>query len=325
MKISRILLVAVAALCMTACDEEAQFGKELYKKVIYVLSGDDLTFSVDHDLTQGETIGYISVNCGGTQHIDRDVIVELEPDGEALAKYNKLNFDIDESRFAHELDPKCYDIPDMTTVLKANSEDTYNTIPVHVRPEGLSPDSIYLIPLRIKSVSDYEINPDKRTVLYRVLLKNDYATQLPVTYYRTRGTDISFKEDGEEIDKYSTFNLSRVIAPLTKNSIRCFVGMNTYELSSLTEEAIRKYGMRITVNEDNTLSLSAIGSAQIELLNDEESNICLVYKTSLYKAQEFYLHYRYRVLKEGHDGSNGDADYDIWHEMEEVMTGSSSI
>lgn len=320
MKTSRILLVAAVTFCMTACNEDAQFDKELYKKVINVLSDDNLIFAVNHDLNKEESTGYISIGCGGTKHIDTDALVELEPDNEALAEYNRLNFDIDESRFAHALDPWRYDIPDMTTVLKADSEDNYGTIPVHVRPEGLSPDSIYLISLRIKSASAYEINPKKRTVLYRVLLKNDYALQSPSTTYSTVGMDIFYKENGEEIDRYSSFSLTRPVVPLTKNSIRCFAGMNTYDVSKLTKADIQKYAICITVNEDATLTVTSGGTMQVEMVAGEGSNLYVETKTNLDRIQRFYLHYRYRVLKDGCDGSNGDADYDVWHDIEETMT-----
>lgn len=320
MKINRIFLIAVTILCMTACNEDAQFDKELYKKVVNVLSDEKQVFSVIHDLNKEESTGYISIGCGGTKHIETDVLVELEPDGEALAKYNKLSFDIDESRFARALEPQRYNIPDMTTVLKVDNEDNYATIPVHVRPEGLSPDSIYLIPLRIKSVSAYEINPDKRTVLYRVLLKNDYAFQSPLTTYTTVGMDVMYMEDGIEIDKYNSFSLTRPVVPLTKNSIRCFAGVHTYDLSKLMLGDIQKYAIRITINEDATLTVTPIGTIQVEMLNSDDSNFYIESTTSFDKIQKFYLNYRYRVLKDGCDGSNGDADYDVWHDIEETMT-----
>ncbi|UBD66233.1 DUF4361 domain-containing protein [Bacteroides salyersiae] len=320
MKTSRILLAVGITCCMAACNEDAQFDKELYKKVVNVLSDEKLVFSVNHDLNKEESTGYISIGCGGTKHIETDVLVELEPDGEAMAKYNKLNFDIDESKFAHALESWRYNIPDMTTVLKVDNEDNYATIPVHVRPEGLSPDSIYLIPLRIKSVSAYEINPDKRTVLYRVLLKNNYAFQSPSTTYNTVGMDVRYREDGVEIDRYNSFSLTRPVVPLTKNSIRCFAGMNTYDLSNLALGDIQRYAIRITINEDATLTVTPIGTVQVEMLNNDESNFYVESTTSLDKIQKFYLNYRYRVLKDGCDGSNGDADYDVWHDIEETMT-----
>lgn len=320
MKASRILLIIAVAFSMAACDENAQFDKELYKKVINVLSVGDLTFSVNHDLNKEVSTGYISIGCGGTKHIDQDVTVELEPDDEALAKYNKLNFDIDESKFARLLDPTRYNIPVMSTVLKADSEDNYATIPVHVRPEGLSPDSIYFIPLRIKSVSACEVNLEKNTVLYRVLLKNDYAFQLPLTTYRTRGLD-EFFDIEENKDIRQSFTVTRYVLPLTKNSIRCFVGVNSYNTSDLTKAQIKKYAMRITINQDATLTIAPIGTAQIEMLGEAgESNFYTTLEQNNIKHQVLNLSYRYRLLKDGKDGSNGDADYDVWHTIEETMT-----
>ena len=63
-----------------------------------------------------------------------------------------------------------------------------------------------------------------------------------------------------------------------------------------------------------------MGTAQIEMLDKEgESNYYATYEKNNIKYQAFYLNYRYRLLKDGKDGSNGDADYDIWYTMEETM------
>lgn len=67
MKVSRILLIAAVTVGMTACDEDAQFNKELYKKVINVLSVENLTFSVNHDLNQEVSTGYISIGWRGNE------------------------------------------------------------------------------------------------------------------------------------------------------------------------------------------------------------------------------------------------------------------
>ena len=91
--------------------------------------------------------------------------------------------------------------------------------------------------------------------------------------------------------------MTRPVVPLTKNSIRCFAGMNTYDVSKLTKEDIQKYAIRITVNEDATLTITSVGTMQVEMVDS-----------------------RYRLLKDGCDGSNGDADYDVWHDIEETMT-----
>ena len=106
-----------------------------------------------HDLNETESTGYISINCGGSLRIDRDVDVTLEYAPEVLQNYNKIKYDIDQSKYAKELPSKYYSIAQMGVTLKASSPDTYNVMPIQVKPDGLSPDSNYLIPMRIKSVS----------------------------------------------------------------------------------------------------------------------------------------------------------------------------
>ena len=91
MKMKKIYILAaiVLPLLMTSCDENEQFRGELYKKVIYLLSTDDFTFQSEHELGE-ESIGYVTVYCGGTQHIDKDVTVILEPDLDAVGIYNYM-------------------------------------------------------------------------------------------------------------------------------------------------------------------------------------------------------------------------------------------
>ena len=148
-KILNIGLLLLTLTGITGCNEDEQFEGELYKKVIYLLSDDNKAFQSVHEFGK-ESTGYVSVCCGGTEHVKQDVTIELEPDDQILAQYNKINFDIEESKFAKELKSDRYNIPTYRTVLKADSEDNYALVPISVNPEGLSPDSIYMIPLRIK-------------------------------------------------------------------------------------------------------------------------------------------------------------------------------
>ena len=104
-----IFAAALLPLLLTSCDENEQFRGELYKKVIYLLSTDDYTFQSEHELGE-QTTGYVTVYCGGTEHINKDVTVTLERDDEAMSEYNHMYYDIDESRYAHELDPSQYKI-----------------------------------------------------------------------------------------------------------------------------------------------------------------------------------------------------------------------
>ena len=111
----------------------------------------------------------------------------------------------------------------MGVTLKAGSPDTYNVMPIQVKPEGLSPDSIYLIPLRIKSVSAYSVNPDKSQVLYQVQMKNLYARTDEATIYNAAG---KLQKEGESERDAAA---SQTFHPLTKNSFRIFAGIKGYE------------------------------------------------------------------------------------------------
>ena len=257
-----------AAAMMTACDENDQFKGELYEKVIYVLSNNDLMFSSVHQL--GETTpGYVTIYCGGTEHINKDVVVELEPYTEALDHYNYVNYDLDESRYARLLDPAHYTIDSYSTVLKADSPDFYSLIPINVTPDGLSPDSTYIVPLRIKSVSDYRVNTDKEAVLYRVVLANKFATMERTTYYQMTGVESLGLSGG---DVASGISVTRVIAPLAKNKIRLFAGTHSYVPNNVTLDEINTYAMTVTLNDDGTLEIAPYGNIEVEMVENPESN-----------------------------------------------------
>lgn len=260
------LLAAAAAI--TSCNENDQFKGELYEKVIYVLSDNDYMFSSVHQLG-GTSDGYITIYCGGTEHIKKDVRVELEPYEQALDDYNYINFDLDESRYAKLLDPQYYTISDYSTVLTASNPDNYSLIPIAVNPDGLSPDETYIIPLRIKSVSDYRVNPDKEKVLYRVVLANKYATMEHTTYYQMTGVETLNMSSG---DNASGVSVTRVVAPLTKDKVRMFAGTHQYVPGNVSEEEINRYAITVTFNDDHTVTIAPYGDVVVEQLDDPESN-----------------------------------------------------
>lgn len=275
---------------LTSC-ETFDFGQEMGQKVICIISDDDLVFTGMHDLNEPESTGYISVNCGGSLHIDRDVEVWMEYSPEVLAQYNKSKYDIDEEKYAKELDSRYYTIPEMRVTLKASSADTYDTIPIRVRPEGLSPDSIYFIPLRIRSVSAYSVNPDKSQVLYRVYMKNLYARSDEASIYNATGTT---QKDGEnEVEAAA----SQTFHPLTKNTFRIFAGIKGYETDA---DVIRKNGIIVQVNEDHSLTMRPYDEDSIEVAPVDASRPDYYGEYSLSevyggkKRQRFDFKYKYR-------------------------------
>lgn len=272
-KSSIILSLVATAGVFCSCNENEQFEGELYEKVIYLLSNDDYTFESVHEFGDIST-GYVTAYCGGTEHLQKDVTVELEPDPEALAAYNRMYFDINESKYALELDPAHYTIGSYTTVLRADSPDNYALLPIEINPEGLSPDKTYIIPLRIKSISDYRTNPDKEKVLFRVVLANEYATMKTTTYYQMTGTETIGQGSSAAS---SGVSVTRVVAPVSKNEIRLWAGTNSYSPGNVTDEEMNRNSIVYTFNEDHTITVrpyvseeeGGIKVEQIEIDNPE--------------------------------------------------------
>ncbi|MCD7900365.1 MAG: DUF4361 domain-containing protein [Bacteroides sp.] len=279
-------------LSITAC-QRYDFDKEMTEKVICIISDNDFVYTGMHDLTQEESAGHISINCGGSLHIDQDVEVTLESDPDLLDRYNKLKYDIDESKYAKILPEKYYTIPRMGATLEAKSPDTYGVVPILVRPEGLSPDSIYLIPLRIKEVSNYTVNPDKYQVLYQVHTKNIYARTDEATRYNASGKLQREDENARDAAVTQTFH------PLTGNSFRIFAGIKGFEPD---EDVIQQYGIIVTVKEDNTLEMKPYGTVELALADPEISSNYGTYELAEVfggkKRQCFSFKYKYRLTGE---------------------------
>ncbi len=285
----------LALLGLTAACEQFDFDQEMGQKIICIISDDDLVYTGMHDLSQSESTGYISVNCGGSLHIDKDVDVTMEYAPDVLQTYNKGKYDIDETKYAKELSSDRYTIDRMGVTLTVSSPDTYSVMPIKVKPEGLSPDSVYLIPLRIKSVSSYVVNPDKSQVLYQVYMRNLYARTDESTIYNASG---SLQKDGESVRDAAA---SQTFHPLTGNSFRIFAGIKGYEKSV---DVINKNALIVTVNADNSLTMKPYNADHIEVasIDSEHPNYYGNYELSdVYggkKRQRFNLKYKYRFVGE---------------------------
>ena len=298
---------------LSSCNEDDQFKGELYKKVIYVLSDDDLIFQSEHQLGE-ESTGYLTLYCGGTEHLQKDVTVEMEYDDTLLDEYNYRNFDLDYSKYAVLLPEDNYEIQTFTTTLKANSGDDYSLLPIKINPEGLNPDVNYMLPMKIKSISDYELNPDKQRVMFNVKPKNDYASTKTTTYYQTSGFETRHLSTG---DVPSTISVTRPVVPVSKNQIRMFAGYHTYVVGSLDPEDVDKYAMTVTLNDDGSLSISPYGSIELEQVGGSDENYYFTNKLTGYLTLVMSYRFKDTVVVNGQDE-------DCWISMTETAVRRTS-
>jgi hypothetical protein len=290
-----------------SCDNSALYEKEKYKNVIYLLSGSENVYTESYTLNETESVRYFSIGCGGSHSNPEEVTVTLEPDRVLLDLYNRSNFDIKYTSYAKVLPADRYEIESYTVTIPANSEDQYVKVPVRVKPLGLSPDSIYFIPLAIKSVSRYEVNDEKYNLLYRVTIENDYARQKITTYYVKKGT---VKDQSNNLE--TTLSGSKIVQPLTKDKVRMFTGNNTQNQTA-TPSDIEKYAITVQVKDDKTIDIQPYGSIEVEMLDAPDYNRYGIVMQGTKEQRVFFLYYRYRI-------QNDNGTFDSWIEVKETLT-----
>jgi hypothetical protein len=294
---------------LIGCDGDKTYEKEMYHPVLYLLSsGTENVYTVVVPFKESDATTYFSVGCGGSLPNSEEVIIELEPDTVLYDKYNKMNFSNAES-YARLLPAERYEISSFRVVLPANSSEQYVKVPVKVNQHGLSPDSIYFVPLAIKSVSKYEVNPDKYNMLFRIAVENDYAEQINTTVYYQRGTTVSSSSSTP-----IPVSGSKMVYPLSKDEIRMFAGNRT-QTTQTTLAEINRYSIIAKINADSSVVIRPYGTIEIEQLEDEAYNRYYTLPNAEGQQVDYIdLYYRFRTLK------STDPDvYDVWTEIKESL------
>lgn len=304
MKISlKILIACILTLTLVRCNSDSIYQEEQYKTLVYLLSGSDNVFATSYSLNEEEPVRYVSVGSGGTNSNEKEITVLFEPHPAMLDKYNSLNYNY-QNEYAKLLPADRYEIKSYQVTIPANSDYHYARLPIKVRPLGLSPDSIYFIPLRIKSVSNYDVNPEKNDVLFRVGIENDYAEQLVPTYYG---------KSGNMTNPITVLSGSKLVQPLSNNRVRMLIGNETHSASTTVAD-IERLSVVVQVNEDNSLTIMPYGTMDVEMLDKVPGYNRyvpdLVQGTSTQRV--FYLNYRYRLM-------NSNGTYTAWREVEERL------
>ena len=318
-----ISTVLAALFVLSACNEEDFSAKEFYEYIVYLMSRETRNYqniyNVSHPYNDRvETLGYISVGCSGSQANPTAITVELELDETPFEEYNNL---IDSEDKARLLPEDRYFIPSLEAVLPANSVNPYAKLPVWVMVDGLSPDTMYVIPLAIKSVSGgYQANPEKSTVLYRIVMDNYYADQVVSSFYASKG----FNLDATTLQPVTGFTRSKVLKPLAKYTIRMFAGVEKPEKpETFTLEELEKSAITVTVNQtDNTVEFAPYGSIEVEKIESEEDwNIYYEMRNNMFDdsvTKFFYLRYRYRTVRTPATETQ-PAVYNAWNYVQETL------
>jgi hypothetical protein len=314
---TKILSIAVLTLGVSSCiDSYDRFNEELYDKYVYIVSrGSNNIFDVVCRLDTTSGLHNVSVSVSGTNHIDKDVNIVFERDTVLLSKYNYSNYELDSSKYAVELTDMLFSFPSLSMTLSAGSNDAYGLLPFYIEPEDLAqlcPDSVYFIPLTVKSVSEYKINEVKQNALIRIYPKNRYAEMQTVTYYASKG----FYGDGDSPVDVSIIAPQIPVFPIKANSIRTFVATQNPATNNIALDVVNRYSIEILLNPNNSLTITPYrpdaGLLEVEQLPIPDGEEKFQYTNTYVELpdayvpgkldQRFFMHYRWRSRAKTSDG-----------------------
>ncbi|EGK00226.1 BT_3044 domain-containing protein [Dysgonomonas gadei] len=308
----KYIIISLLIVSVGSCDSDEKFEKELYEKYFYIVSDNDQIHNLLFDLNKQTDTCSVSIACSGTKYIDTDTRITLEKDHDILTKYNYSNFDINEDKYAKDMDGNSFTMPSMTAFLHKNDIDPYTTLPIIIKQEvldKLSPDSIYFIPLKIRDVSHYQINEAKNNVLCRIYKYNKYANTQETTLYTMKGYQVLNNGNTASISG------SKNVEPLNHNKVRMLVS-NTKFVADL--KTIARYAMTVEVQSDNTVRIEPympdLGTLEVQLLTPPNSTQDDFLYQNIYesKTKRFLLYYKYRTR------DNNTAAWSEWITIKEA-------
>lgn len=177
MKINSLKNVLSACfICFLASCSSVDFGEQ-YKKVLYIINGEGMLFVGEHEYASSDKENSIdvSVYCGSSEPIAKDITITLKLNPEALDSLNHRESLGNAVYIDKQLLPaNYYTFPSQTVPIKAGSQ--YGVLEIPLKTEGLDADIAYALPITIESnTANYEVNKELQTLIYEVKMINDFS------------------------------------------------------------------------------------------------------------------------------------------------------
>lgn len=259
MKLLNILICVLFGVLLVGCEDTSPVDSEQYKKEIYLVGAYDNVWPLNVMYT-GDTPSeiFITVSSSGSLNLDKDVKVELDVDEEIIHSYNELFFGIlNLDKYYLPLNRERYNIPDLNNVLMEHKLGISKNVPIFIETTGIEPDSLYVIPIQIKSVSEYSVNRSGEKMLIKLNMVNAFSNQ-----YSMEGSRILTNGNPQIIQKVK--NLKAV----NKQSVRLFYGTENENAEKIDTQAIV-----LTVGETNTTEGENIYPVTITAWNDQKLTV----------------------------------------------------
>lgn len=267
-----------------SCSEESPIEGEQYIKQLYIIGATDAVKAYDVPYGDGPQETYITIATGGSQNLDKDVVVKLTTNDETIDWYNN-KYMIDSYMKYSKLDDNNYDIPSMSVTVKAG--EVYARLPFTVNTSNIDCDELYALTFKIESVSDYQKVTKDTVLMMNLNMVNEYSGTYMMTM--TRYTIVNDKET----DPQSLQNIERSLKATDKNSVRFLYGATSEKTSSYATRddyfnSIDENGV-VFYYDEATQTFKAKGWKNMQIV---DSDITYTYNSVLEKgAFEFSYDY----------------------------------
>ena len=229
--------------CMAGCDNKIPMEENLWPETVYLVGAKDKIINRDLNIGYEKDTIYASVAISGSLPTKEDMTVTIEEFPSGIESYNQKELGSDDIKY-RTLTNGIYSFPQENVVVKKG--ETYGTYPVHIDPSTLHIDSLYMMAFKLSGTSRFELAKEDTVVLIRLNLMNDYSG----LYYM----DAIIKDVANPSDSV-TYKTSRNLQAVRDGrTVRMYHMQN--EWSKGATDYRPNYCFNITVNDDNTVSLS---------------------------------------------------------------------
>ena len=253
---------------LVSCSNEVNFGEQ-YKKKVYIVNSNSLLYTGEHSFETTNDAIAISVYCGSTEPITKDLEVRLKVNRHALDSLNKLQLVADPGYIKRVMLPEDnYEMSgEQYVTIKAGEQ--YGVLYIPFDFSGLDPSIPYALPLSLVSNNaDYDINPKLKSIVYQIEMINKYASDY---------------NGSSQTSPTSIVGIQPTLKALSINKIR----MPIHNLPDDEGDLFTNF-MVLTIAGDNSVSISPWGIANVTDLGGSKYNPVL---------QTFELHYEFTDAK----------------------------
>lgn len=242
MKKLAFLSAVLLAASMVGCDNRIPMEEEQYPRSVYLVGAGETMINRSLNIGYDVDTIYASVAVSGSLATPSDVVATIVESPESVDAYNNKELGSDDIHYRNP-GAGIYSFPQENVVVKKG--EVYGTYPILIDPSTLHIDSLYMIALKLESVSQFAKAEEDTVVKIRLNLMNKYSG-----LYYMDGV-IKPLDNLKDSTIYKTNRNAQAV--VDGNTVRVYHQKNEWTKGATDYRP--GYCFNITVNEDNSLTL----------------------------------------------------------------------